>query len=159
MQYMAKYQSPMGQMLMASDGDSLTGLWFEGAKYFAAGLSPEPEVRELPAFEQTGRWLDLYFSGREPDFTPPIRMAGTPFQLRVWEELQKIPRGGTVTYGELARLLGVKSAQAVGGAVGRNRISIVIPCHRVVGAGGLTGYAGGVDKKRELLRLEGARYE
>lgn len=163
MLYTSTYPSPMGSILLAADEGGLTGLWFEGAKYFPQALGRGHAAQSTPVLEQAARWLDVYFSGREPDFTPPVHMTGTPFQLSVWALLQKIPYGSTVTYGQLAaRLAGEQnrprmSAQAVGGAVGHNPISILVPCHRVVGAGGsLTGYAGGVDKKLRLLTLEGA---
>ena len=162
MQYTTHYDSPLGGILLAGDGDGLTGLWFDGAKYFAAGLDPEHREGSLPAFNETKRWLDIYFSGREPELMPRLHMSGSAFQMSVWDMLLKIPYGKTVSYGAIARELAVRlgltrmSAQAVGGAVGHNPISILVPCHRVVGIGGsLTGYAGGVDKKRALLRLEG----
>lgn len=149
---------------MASDGESLIGLWFDGQKHFAAGLQGDCEERDLPIFMRTRDWLDCYFAGMEPDFTPSIQPAGTPFRMAVWEELLKIPYGKTTTYGGIAKEMALQkgtetmSAQAVGGAVGHNPISIIIPCHRVVGSGGgMTGYAGGTDKKEELLRLEGAK--
>ena len=163
MQYTDKYRSPLGEITLASDGDHLTGLWFDGQKYFAATLSAEHQERELPIFELTKEWLDSYFMGKIPSFTPPIHLEDTPFRLAVWDLLSKIPYGEVVTYGELAQKMAVlhnrerMSAQAVGGAVGHNAISIIIPCHRVVGANGsLTGYAGGIDKKIKLLTHEGA---
>ena len=163
MDYTAHYQSPLGGITLASDGKALTGLWFDGQKYFAATLSREHEEKALPVFAQAERWLDVYFSGRIPDFTPPLRMKTTAFRKSVWEILLSIPYGHTMTYGEIAQRLAAQkglagmSAQAVGGAVGHNPISLLIPCHRVVGAdGSLTGYAGGVDKKARLLGLEGA---
>lgn len=162
MQYTAHYHSPIGKLLLAADDRGLTGLWIEGQKYFAYGLNPEHEEKESPAFAQAFTWLDEYFSGKEPDFSPPIHMAGTDFQKEVWELLLQIPHGETRTYGQIAqriaerRGLAQMSAQAVGGAVGHNEISIIIPCHRVVGTNGsLTGYAGGIDKKIRLLQLEG----
>ena len=158
MQYVSHYQSPLGRLLLASDGESLTGLWFEGQKYFARSLDGAQIPKELPLFQSAAEWLDVYFSGREPDFTPPLRPAGTAFQREVWQLLQAIPYGQTATYGALAKELGrpALSARAVGGAVGRNPISILIPCHRVVGAdGSLTGYAGGLERKIRLLELEG----
>ena len=155
------YESPLGSMTMASNGRWLTGLWFDRQEYFAVGLEDEPETRYLPVFDETGRWLDCYFNGGVPDFTPPLSPRGTVFQQAVWDILRTIPYGQTLTYGEIAARIadqrGIQrmSAQAVGGAVGRNPIAIIIPCHRVIGAdGGLTGYAAGLDKKRWLLQLE-----
>ena len=148
-------------MLLAADELGLVGAWFDGAKHFADGLGADPGERETPLLTEARRWLDLYFSGREPDFTPPLHPAGSAFRQAVWALLLSIPYGQTVTYGALARRLAPKggrvSAQAVGGAVGHNALSVIIPCHRVVGAdGSLTGYAGGIDKKRKLLELERA---
>lgn len=161
MQYTNTYQSLMGEILLACDEIGLTGLWFQGEKYYALGLDKAHEERETPVFAETKRWLDDYFFGQEPDFMPPVHMIGSPFQLSVWEILRQIPYGKTTTYGEIAKRLAAErglprmSAQAVGGAVGHNEISIIVPCHRVVGANGsLTGYAGGVDKKLRLLQLE-----
>lgn len=166
MQYTAAYQSSVGDVLLAADETGLTGLWFEGEKFYALSLDPEHEERETPIFATTRRWLDIYFSGHEPDFMPPVHMIGSEFRRCVWELLLRIPYGTTVTYGDLARLVARRrglrrmSAQAVGGAVGHNEISIIVPCHRVVGTNGsLTGYAGGVDKKRRLLELEGVDME
>ena len=166
MQYISHYKSPVGEILLAADEIGLTGLWFEGQKYFALYLDKEHEERELPVFETAKRWLDIYFSGREPDFKVPLHFTGTDFQNEVWEILHSIPYGQTMTYGEIAKQLAKKrglsrmSAQAVGGAVGRNEISVIVPCHRVVGANGsLTGYAGGIDKKIALLKLEKAYKE
>lgn len=162
MQYTTTYQSPIGQLLLAADETGLTGLWFDGGRYFADGLGTEHEEKELPVFETAKRWLDIYFDGKEPDFMPPLHMTGSPFRLSVWKHLLEIPYGKTITYGELAKMIaeekGLKrmAAQAVGGAVGHNKISIIVPCHRVVGANGnLTGYGGGLDKKERLLGLEG----
>ena len=156
MNYIAHYDSPLGSITLASNGEALIGMWFDGQKHFgstleARGASPA----ELTVFDDTCRWLDGYFSGVKPNFKPPLSLRGTAFQQHVWRALLDIPYGQTVTYGELARRLGCRSAQAVGGAVGRNPISIIVPCHRVVGAdGSLTGYAGGLDRKRALLELE-----
>lgn len=161
MNYTHHYTSPLGGITLASNGKALTGLWFDGQKYFGASLSKEYEERELTVFEQTDRWLDIYFSGKEPDFTPPIEMETTPFRKAVWRIMLEIPFGRTMTYGEIAdKIAGQKglpsmSAQAVGGAVAHNAISLIIPCHRVVGTdGSLTGYAGGVQKKKWLLEME-----
>lgn len=166
MQYTSHYESPIGGILLAADRVGLTGLWFDGEKYYAKRLDPEHEEKDLPVFEDVKRWLTIYFSGREPDFTPPLHITGSPFQLAVWEVLRKIPYGKTATYGEIAKIIAKQqglprmSAQAVGGAVGHNEISIIIPCHRVVGTNGsLTGYAGGIDKKIKLLSLEKADME
>ncbi len=163
MEYISRYVSPLGGILLAGDETGLTGLWFEGQKYYARNLAERHETRELPLFEETKGWLDVYFFGENPDFTPPLHLKGTPFQNRVWQALRTIPSGETVTYGDLARRLGEcpggtpTSPRAVGGAVGRNPISIIVPCHRVVGAKGqLTGYAGGLERKTSLLRLERA---
>lgn len=147
---------------MASDGQSLTGLWFDGQKYFADNLPEEHIKRQLPVFMQAAEWLDVYFSGKSPNFTPPLSMEGiSPFRKRVWEIMLEIPFGQVSTYGQIAKRIAVEtgkkvSAQAVGGAVGHNSISLIIPCHRVVGTNGsITGYAGGVDKKLALLKMEG----
>ena len=155
------YHSPLGGITLAGSSTALTGLWFDGQKYFGDTLPTEYEKRALPVFAETSRWLDIYFSGKKPDFTPPIETAAAPFRQAVWKILLTIPYGHTMTYGEIARLLAAEkglphmSAQAVGGAVGHNPISLIIPCHRVVGANGsLTGYAGGIDKKVKLLELE-----
>lgn len=161
MDYTYHYDSPLGGILLASDGDALTGLWFVDQKYAGDTLDRQHEERMLPVFEQAIIWLDRYFSGRDPGFTPPLAMRTTPFRKAVWEIMLTIPYGQTMTYGEIAaqitrqRGLAHMSAQAVGGAVGHNAISLIIPCHRVVGSdGGLTGYAGGIDKKAALLALE-----
>ena len=161
MQYISHYPSPIGNILLAADEMGLTGLWFEGQKYFALDLDKEHEEKEIPLFEKVKQWLDIYFSGRKPDFTIPIHLTGTEFQNEVWKILCTIPYGHTMTYGEIAKQIAARkglahmSAQAVGGAVGHNRISIIVPCHRVVGANGsLTGYAGGIEKKAKLLKLE-----
>lgn len=161
MRYTDNYVSPMGNIVLAGDGTALTGLWFEGQKWFVAGLTDGAERAELPVFGQTKKWLDIYFGGGEPAFTPAVALRGSEFQIVVWNVLSAIPYGKTVTYGEIAKNLtavtGRKtSARAVGSAVGRNPVSIIVPCHRVLGAdGSLTGYAGGMERKRELLRLEG----
>lgn len=159
--YTGHYSSPLGELLLACDEVGLTGLWFVGQKHFARGLGTEHVEQDTPVFTQTRAWLDEYFSGSEPDLTPPLHHIGTDFQIQVWELLKHIPYGRTTTYGRLAEEIAVRrglasmSAQAVGGAVGRNPISIIVPCHRVLGAdGGLTGYAGGIDRKIKLLEIE-----
>lgn len=186
---MYTYASPLGEITLASDGSALTGLWFVGQKHYA-GIpgndcaekasfvfgqnddctgeshailqSDGGEEKALQIFRETASWLDIYFSGKEPDFMPEIALSGTPFQMAVWKILKTVPYGQTITYGEIALQIaeqrGIRrmSAQAVGGAVGRNPISILVPCHRVVGkSGNLTGYAGGIERKTSLLKLEG----
>lgn len=159
--YTCTYLSPLGDVLLAADEIGLTGLWFEGQKYFANTLPDERISQEMPILKETKRWLDIYFSGKEPEFTPSLHPEGSEFRQAVWQILLQIPYGQTITYGEIARRLEERqntshmSAQAVGGAVGHNEVSIIIPCHRVVGTNGsLTGYAGGIDKKIALLQLE-----
>ena len=161
MEYTHHYDSPLGTILLSASSQSITGLWFEGQRYFAQSLDPDHMEMDLPVFDAAIRWLDLYFRGEKPDFTPTLSPKGTGFQKTVWELLQTIPYGQTVTYGLLAekvaeqRGLARMSAQAVGGAVSRNPISLIIPCHRVIAADGSpTGYAGGIDKKIWLLQLE-----
>ena len=156
-----EYISPLGKILLASDGHALTGLWFEGQKYFAAKLERDHEEKDLPVFAQVAEWLALYFNGKNPAFTPPLTLKGTPFQKEVWEAMLAIPFGQTTTYAKIAaqiakhRGLASMSAQAVGSAVAHNPISLIIPCHRVVGSdGSLTGYAGGIEKKEWLLAME-----
>ena len=163
MDHICHYLSPFGGITLAACGDALTGLWFDGQKYYGETLRGPAEEKELKIFEDAFRWLDIYFSCRVPDFTPKLLLRGTPFRKAVWNILLEIPYGETVTYGSIAagaaQRLGLQSmsAQAVGGAVGHNPISLIIPCHRVVGAdGSLTGYAGGIDKKDRLLQLEKA---
>lgn len=162
MQYISHYRSPLGAVLLAADEIGLTGLWFEGQKYFALHLDKEHKEKELPVFRQAKRWLDIYFSGREPDLKVPLHLIGTDFQKEVWEILCAIPYGQTITYKEIAKQLAARrgiehmSAQAAGGAVSHNAVSVIVPCHRVIGTdGSLTGYAGGIEKKTALLRLEG----
>lgn len=157
------YDSPLGGILLAADEIGLTGLWFDGQKYFSLNLPADAVEQETPVLSETRRWLTRYFAGTNPGALPPLHPAGSPFRQAVWQILLQIPYGQTTTYGEIARLLASQkglshmSAQAVGGAVGHNPISIVIPCHRVVGTNGsLTGYAGGIDKKIRLLELEQA---
>ena len=161
MTFIQHYDSPLGGILLAADEIGLTGLWFDGQKYFARDLPAERIDRDTPILSEARHWLDIYFTGKEPDFLPPLHPMGSAFRQSVWEILLRIPYGQTTTYGEIARQLAEKkglsqiSAQAVGGAVGHNEISIIIPCHRVVGTNGsLTGYAGGIDRKIKLLELE-----
>ena len=163
MQYTMRYASPLGEMLLACDEEGLTGAWFAGQKYFAAGLDENAAELTHEHLLSASRWLDVYFSGKDPGLPPKLHIKASAFRTAVWEELLKIPYGETRTYGEIsalaARRMGKEkmSAQAVGGAVGHNRISVIIPCHRVLGFdGSLTGYAGGLDKKLALLRLERA---
>lgn len=159
--YTYKYNSPLGAITLASNGTALTGLWFDEQKYFGDTLPNKCEQAKLPIFDETVAWLDIYFSGKNPDFIPPLFFNASPFRQTVWEILLTIPYGNTMTYGEIADKIaaqkGLKkmSAQAVGGAVGHNSISIIVPCHRVVGtSGSLTGYAGGIERKIKLLELE-----
>lgn len=161
MTYLIKHPSPVGLLYLAANGDAMTGLWIEGQKYFASTLEASTVERpDMPIFQQASNWLDAYFNGEIPPALPPLAPKGSAFQLAVWRLLLEIPRGQITTYGALAQKLrdqGIPaSAQAVGGAVGHNPISILIPCHRVVGASGsLTGYAGGIAAKQYLLNLEG----
>ena len=149
--YTCTYKSPLGNMLLAADEIGLKGLWFEGQKYFANTLPKEQMSKETSILTEAKRWLDLYFAGEKPAFIPPLHPAGSDFRQAVWQILLQIPYGKTLTYGEIAREMAKirnvshMSAQAVGGAVGKNEISIIVPCHRVVGSiGSLTGYAGGI---------------
>ena len=157
--YTCKYKSPLGEILLAADEIGLTGLWFEGQKYFANTLPDERISQETEILSEAKKWLDIYFSGEKPTFTLPLHPAGSTFRQAVWQILSEIPYGQTITYGEIASKIAERenishmSAQAVGGAVGH----IIIPCHRVVGTNGsLTGYAGGIDRKISLLKLEHA---
>lgn len=183
MVYICRTTSPAGPMTLSSDGECITGLWFDGQKYYGSTLDRamlEPdgqggvrlkaeqeagglykERESLPVFVQVKAWLDQYFEGKEPSFMPPMAPEGSSFRGLVWKILCEIPYGQTLTYGAVAREAASRagrtsmSAQAVGGAIGHNPISILIPCHRVMGAGGsLTGYAAGVDVKKMLLALE-----
>ena len=158
MTYAAYYSSPLGRIVLMSDGTALTELDFAEGVPEASAVHTQ---KDLPVFREVCRWLDVYFAGRDPGALPPLAPHGTAFQQAVWKVLRGIPYGTTTTYGGIAARIaaargGRMSAQAVGGAVGRNPISIIIPCHRVIGTdGSLTGYAGGLDKKEYLLRLEG----
>ena len=161
-EYVCHCDSPLGGITLASDGTALTGLWFDGQKHFACTPAPVHEEKPLPVFDEAKRWLDVYFGGKAPRFTPHLHMPATPFRRAVWEILLAIPFGGTMTYGEIARILAGRtgrrmSAQAVGGAVGHNPVALIVPCHRVIGSDGSpTGYAGGLDRKMRLLAMEGA---
>ena len=164
MPFKCKYETPRGfdDMWMCSDGEVLTGLWFDGSRGLSKRRLAYAE-RDVPVFRETRRWLDIYFSGRQPDFTPRYRMVSlTPFRREVVDAMRAVPFGATATYGDIAAALAKKhgiakmSAQAVGGAVGWNPICIIVPCHRVVGAGRrLVGYGGGIANKIGLLALEG----
>ncbi len=161
--FTARYASPLGNITLASDGNSLTGLWFDGQKHFGSTLAAYEEKPSLPVFQQTKAWLDTYFTGESPGFTPPIRMLGSVFQCSVWAALLHVPPGKTRTYGEIAAAVALTEPQfrpaaiAVGSAVARNPLSLIVPCHRIVGASGsLTGYAGGTERKLFLLKLERA---
>ncbi len=164
MEYIWNYTSRMGKMMMASDGENLTGLWFEEQQYYASTLSDKVVEKNLPVFEKTIEWLERYFQGENPDIEEiPMAPMGSEFRKSVWKILCEIPYGKTVTYGEIAKRIATErgiermSAQAIGGAVGHNPISIIIPCHRVIGSdGSLTGYAGGLGLKRKLLEHERA---
>ena len=160
MDWIRHFLSPLGPVTLASDGTCLTGLWFDGQRHFGAGLSSDRIGGNLPVLDMAAEWLRVYFGGGIPDFTPPLRLTGTPFRQAVWDALLAVPYGETVSYGELAETLSrtysrVMGARAVGGAVGHNPVSLIVPCHRVVGAGGaVTGYAGGIMRKIRLLELE-----
>ena len=163
--YTCKYKSPLGEILLAADEIGLTGLWFEGQKYYMDKILEDfEEKKDLPVLVQAEHWLDRYFAGQDPDPEElPLAPAGSDFRKEVWQIIAKIPYGCTITYGKIAKIIAVKrgvksiSPQAVGGAVGHNPISVIIPCHRVIGSdGSLTGYAGGIEKKEWLLAHEEA---
>lgn len=163
--YVGEYLSPLGRMVLASDGHALTGAWFDDQAYFSGIPVHARPWDRLPIFIEAREWLERYFAGHDPGPTPPLRAQGSAFRQDVWTLLRAIPYGETTTYGELAREVArlqhrtVLSAQAVGGAVGHNPLSIFIPCHRVMGHdGSLTGYAGGIERKRQLLRLENPQF-
>lgn len=162
MEFITKYHSPIGMLTLVCKDDSLSGIWFDDKSRFVFNSEQHMRKDDLAIFEKTKKWLDIFFSGKEPNFTPKLTLDDlSPFQKIVCERMLTIPFGETITYGEIARQIEEDthirvSAQAVGGAVGRNPISIIIPCHRVVGkSGNLTGYAGGLDKKIFLLECEG----
>ena len=157
------YASPLGNMTLKSNGTMLSGLWFDGQKHCAD--THLCEKKDLPVFEMTKQWLDIYFSGHSPDFIPPLMIEMAHFKRSVLDVLRKIPFGTTMTYGEVASKIAAQSgfkrisAQAVGNAVGHNPIVLIIPCHRIIGAsGGLVGYVAGIDKKIKLLELEGVLF-
>lgn len=161
MDYIQEYNSPLGSITIASDEASVTGIWFENSRFFSKALSGKYINQATAAAEQAVHWLDIYFNNKIPDFTPPLLLKGTDFRMTVWKMLLDIPYGKTVSYGDIAKVIAKRrgiekmSAQAVGNAVGHNPISIIVPCHRVVGSkGSLTGYGGGIKRKKELLRLE-----
>jgi methylated-DNA-[protein]-cysteine S-methyltransferase len=162
MEYYNKVESPVGVLTISSDGENITGLWIEGQKYFCRTLEKDASQKDLDIFENAKIWLECYFSGNKPDFNLPLEPKGSAFQKDIWDILIKIPYGETITYGKIAEKYKSQkngknvSARAVGGAVGRNPISIIIPCHRVIGSNGsLTGYAGGINNKKMLLEYEG----
>jgi len=153
------YDSPIGKITIAAADGAVIGLWFEGQAHYGAAISSSRAEGNDPACEDAVRWLDCYFAGEIPDFTPAVRMRGTAFQKDVWQLLMSVPYGGTESYGQIAERLrqtrGSASARAVGSAAGRNPVSLIIPCHRILGAGGaLTGYAGGLERKKWLLEFE-----
>lgn len=160
--YISKYKSKLGNITLASDGINLTGLWFDGQKYFLASVEKEIEEKNLEIFDKAKLWLDKYFSGEKVSPNElRLKPEGTDFRRKIWKILCEIPYGKTTTYGQIAKILAQRdnkksySAQAIGGAVGHNPISIIIPCHRVIGVNGnLTGYAGGLEKKKKLLEIE-----
>lgn len=160
MAFACQLDSPLGPIILTEEDGALRSLRFFGQRYFPDCLPPLVDPASKPIFAETADWLSCYFSGAVPKQMPPLRPEGTPFRLLVWDLLREIPYGETRGYGELADMLEARlgrhvSARAVGGAVGHNPISLLIPCHRVVGAdGSLTGYAGGLERKRRLLDLE-----
>ncbi|HFI0468348.1 TPA: methylated-DNA--[protein]-cysteine S-methyltransferase [Streptococcus suis] len=155
------YHSPLGAMFLVATDKGLRGAWFEGQKYFERGLAEPTLLGSHPILDQTSLLLDAYFSGEEVDFSSlPLEKIGTEFQEKVWALLKEIPHGQTTSYGQLAQQLGLQSGQAIGGAVGRNPYSVIVPCHRVLNQKGqLTGYAGGLDKKIWLLQHENPYFE
>ena len=161
MDYIQEYKSPLGVITIVSNETQVTGMWFDNSRFFSKALSGKYINQATAAAEQAVHWLDIYFNNKIPDFTPPLLLKGTDFRMTVWKMLLDIPYGKTVSYGDIAKAIAKRrgiekmSAQAVGNAVGHNPISIIVPCHRVVGSkGSLTGYGGGIKRKKELLRLE-----
>ena len=155
--YTYHYDSKLGGITLASDGEGISGLWFDDQKFFADSISGmHTEMKRLDVFDEAEEWLNIYFSGHVPNFTPKLKLTGSEFRLSVWNALLTIPYGHTMTYSEIAEKLKKGSARSVGGAVAHNPVSIIVPCHRVISSNGnLTGYAGGIERKKELLRLEG----
>lgn len=161
MNYIRKYKSPLGVITIVSNETQVTGMWFDNSRFFSETLSEKYLNQAAAATEQAVHWLDIYFNNKIPDFTPPLLLKGTDFRMTVWKMLLDIPYGKTVSYGDIAKAIAKRrgiekmSAQAVGNAVGHNPISIIVPCHRVVGSnGGLTGYSGGIERKKALLDIE-----
>lgn len=161
MNYIQKYKSPLGVITIVSNETQVTGIWFENSRFFSKALSGKYINQATAATEQAVHWLDIYFNNKIPDFTPPLLLKGTDFRMTVWKMLLDIPYGETISYGDIAKAIAKRrgiekmSAQAVGNAVGHNPISIIVPCHRVVGSnGGLTGYSGGIKRKKALLDIE-----
>lgn len=159
--FTCKYYSPLGEITLACRDDRLTGLWFDGQKHYGSTLTGRTEEADVPVLRLAARWLDEYFSGHEPQFVPPLSLTGTPFSRLVWRRLMDIPCGTTLTYKELTLRMAARgecgegAVRAVAAAIGRNPVSIIVPCHRVIGSGGsLTGYAGGVWRKEWLLQAE-----
>jgi methylated-DNA-[protein]-cysteine S-methyltransferase len=165
--YTRTMDTPLGSMLAAAEGEALTGLWFIGQKYFPRDAAKWTQRPDDPVFKALRLWLTDYFGKKNPRWQAPLEPRGTPFQRKVWKRLREIPYGEITSYGSIAAGIGSeKAAQAVGGAVGRNPVSLVIPCHRVLGVSGgkaggysLTGYAGGLGRKKALLELEGCDWE
>ncbi len=157
MQYISHYSSALGDILIAADDKGIVGVWFEGQKFYAKELTEQYKEKETAEIKKCKEWLDRYFKGEDPGKCPKIHFIGTDFQIKVWNALRDIPYGTMITYGELAEKIGLarNAARAIGGAVGHNPISVLVPCHRVIGSdGSLTGYAGGLDRKMSLLALE-----
>ena len=160
--YKQIYHSPLGDLSLAADEQGLIGVWFVGQKYFEQGISGQAFLEAAnPVLSQASQWLDAYFAGEKSKQDKPVLSPqGTPFQKQVWQVLREIPSGQTLTYGDIAEKINCRSAQAVGGAVSRNPLSIIVPCHRVLGSNGqLRGYAGGIDKKIWLLQHEGIKLD
>ena len=165
MDYMHNYMSPLGEISVASDGESLIGLWFNSQKYFGSTISEPFRYEMVDVFKDTFRWLDLYFSGKQPNFLPKIFLRCSEYRIEVFNELLRIPFGKTVTYSDISHALVERkimlkaSPRAVANAIGHNPISVIIPCHRVIGKNGnMTGYAAGIERKIQLLNHESAYF-